>query len=70
MTRKRKAFKTKLLREVVFPVGEEAAITPYVRSTILVDSVSVLIALDKNATAELIMMREDAERLGYIEEGP
>lgn len=70
MTRKRKAFNTKLLKEVVFPMGEKATVVPHVSRTTLIDSVSVLIALDKNSTAELIMMREDAERLGYIEEGP
>ena len=70
MTRKRKAFNTKLLKEVVFRAGEKAEVIPYVRSTILVDSVSVLIALDKDSTAELIMMKDDAVRLGYIEEGP
>ena len=67
MTRKRKAFNTKLLKEVVFRAGEKAEVIPHVSRVTLIDSVSVLIALDKNAVAELIMMSEDAERLGYIE---
>lgn len=68
MTRKVKSFvNVSLLKPIVIPEGEECTIIPFVRSE-KINSVSILIEMDKDATAELNMPYEDAIRLGYIRE--
>jgi hypothetical protein len=66
MPRKQKTQKVLTTKEIVIPVGSEATVTPYMKSS-KTDFVSVLISHDKNGTSEWTMPVEDAIRLGFIE---
>lgn len=55
----------RLTRDIIVPEGAAAMVVGTVTST-RIDAVSVLIALDRDATAELVMHRDDAERLGLL----
>lgn len=59
-----------LAKDFVIPKGEKISREPPHRIAYGTDTVSILIATNKDTTAELIMQWDEALELGWIEEAP